>query len=194
MSITVAKRCLLFTVWGFILTGSLSIANWPGDWGHSVCGAWGCGPPLQALVACHLSWLVLLIPPGFLLIRWVSPRAVLLVGMTGLTLGLLTAGAIAIHEHLTWAAQVSDWQQQFYWQRVGFVILTTVEVPLLEFTCLSTAILLWALVAGKRNNYWGNVARCRDLRRSRMKLLLKRAATPRAGNIRRPSEHARRPG
>lgn len=158
MSTSVARRCLLFSVWGLVLTGSLSIANWPGDWGHSVCGAWGCGPPLQALVACHLSWLVVLVPSALLLLNRAAQRAVLVVGITGLTLGLLTAGIITIHEHLTWAAQVSDWQREFYWHRVGFVILTTVEVPVLELTGLSTAVLLWTMFARKPANHWGRVA------------------------------------
>lgn len=143
MSTSVVRRCLIFSVWGLVLTGSLSVADWPGDWGHSVCGAWGCGPPIQALLACHLSWLVVLGPSALLLLNRASRRVVFLVGTTGLTLGLLTAGAIAIHEHLNWASQVSEWQQQFYWKRVGFVILTTVEIPVLEFTGLSAAVMLW---------------------------------------------------
>ena len=52
------------TGWGLTLAGTLSIASLPGDWGNSICGAWGCGPPLQALVACHASWVVVLIPAG----------------------------------------------------------------------------------------------------------------------------------
>lgn len=158
MSTSVVRRCLIFSVWGLVLTGSLSVANWPGDWGHSVCGAWGCGPPMQALLACHLSWLVVLGPSSLLLLNQAPRRVVFLVGATGLTLGLLTAGTIAIHEHLTWAAQVSDWQQQYYWHRVGFVILTAVEVPVLELTGLSTVVLLWAMIAGKPENHWGSVA------------------------------------
>jgi len=159
VSTSVVRRCLIFSVWGLVLTGSLSITNWTGDWGHSVCGAWGCGPPLQALVACHLSWLVVLGPSSRLLLSRASRRVVFLVGTTGLTLALLTASAIGIHEHMNWASQVSELQQEYYWHRVGFVILTTVEIPVLEFTGLSTVLLLWAMIAGKPENHWGSVAR-----------------------------------
>jgi len=157
VSTTVARRCLIFSVWGLVLTGTLSIANWPGDWGHSICGAWGCGPPLQALLACHCSWLVVFVPVALLLTRKVSIHTAIRGASVILAIILLITTTIAIHEYLTWKLQVSPWQQQYYWHRVGFVILTTIEVPLLELAGLATGVLLWAMIVGKTDNRRGNV-------------------------------------
>ena len=62
MSAATLKFCFGMTLWSGLLFGSLSVANLPGDWGHGICGPWGCGPPMQALVACHFAWLVVLAP------------------------------------------------------------------------------------------------------------------------------------
>ncbi len=141
MSPTIAKCCVGLIVWGLALTGTLSIANWPGNWGHSVCGAWGCGPPLQALVACHASWLVVLIPVMARVRRITSFRTVRLAGAIGFSLAITCALGVVIHEYLTWYAQASEWQRPYFWHRVGFVIFTTVELPLLEIAGVSTVFL-----------------------------------------------------
>ena len=147
MSPTLAKTCAWLIVWGLTLTGTLSIANWPGDWGHSVCGAWGCGPPLQALVACHVAWLVVLIPPALITRRFVTTRTLRLAAASMLLFAITGALVIATHQYLTWLALASEWQRPFYYQRVGFVILTMIEMPILELAGLSTLILLWSIVS-----------------------------------------------
>ena len=45
--------------WGGACLAVLQPARWPDLFGeHSVCGPWGCGPPMSALVAVHGFWLV----------------------------------------------------------------------------------------------------------------------------------------
>ena len=160
MSPTLAKTCAWLMVWGLTLTGTLSISNWPGDWGHSVCGAWGCGPPLQALVACHVAWLVVLIPPAFIARRFVTPKTLKLAAAATLLFAITCVLVIATHQYLTWLAQSSEWQRPFYCHRVGFVVLTTVELPILELAGVSTVILLWSMeslapVRSLGNHYFG---------------------------------------
>ncbi len=144
MSPTLAKTCAWLIVWGLTLAVTLSIANWPGDWEHSVCGAWGCAPPLQALVACHVAWLVVLIPPAFIARRFVTTKTLKRTSASTLFFAVTGSLVIAANQYVTWLAYASEWQRQFYWQRVGFVILTTVELPILELAGLSTLILLWS--------------------------------------------------
>jgi hypothetical protein len=83
------------TGWGLTLAGTLSIASLPGDWGNSICGAWGCGPPLQALVACHASWVVVLIPAGMSIRRFFVFGTQRRIATTALILGLATPVLLA---------------------------------------------------------------------------------------------------
>lgn len=141
MSFATCIRLAGLFVWGLVLTGTLSISQWPGDWGHSVCGAWGCGPPLQALVACHGSWLVLLLPMSVIAVPRVSERTLRLTAVIALSFALVGLMGVAVHEYLTWYERASTWQRPFYWRRVGFIILTTVEVPLMQALVLSLLVL-----------------------------------------------------
>ncbi len=118
--------------WGIALTATLSIARLPGDWGHGVCGPWGCGPPLQALVACHLSWLVVLLPLASVSQTWLSRRQQQVLGIIVMVSGCAGLIGIATHEYGTWWPAVNEWQRGFFWQRVGFVIATWVDLPLVE--------------------------------------------------------------
>lgn len=145
MSPTTLKYSVALVAWGLALTGTLSIANWPGDWGHSVCGAWGCGPPLQALLACHTSWLVVLVPlaasaPYFLSVQWIRRAAFI-----GLSVSVGSALAFAANDYFNWYAHASEWQRAYYFHRVGFSILTTVEFPIYELAGLSAVMLLSSL-------------------------------------------------
>jgi hypothetical protein len=62
------------------------------------------------------------------------------IATTALILVTMFAVGIGVYEYLTWLPHTSDWQRPFYWHRVGFMILTTVELPLLEVAGLAFAI------------------------------------------------------
>lgn len=164
MSSTLATRCLWVVVWGLVLAGTLSLASVPGDGGHAVCGAWGCGPPIQTLVACHVSWLVVLGPPVLALRGRTSPRTLRRGASGALAVAILFVSAIAVQEFRTWGTRASPWQGPLYWQRVGFVLLTTVEVPVLEVVGLAIAVIFWPaacyqLPARWKTSHWDEPAR-----------------------------------
>ena len=137
LSPSIAKSCTWLIAWGITLTGTLSIANLPGDWGNSVCGVWGCGPPLQALVACHASWLVVLVPMAVIASRSLTAQWVHRGAIIGLAIATTGALVFALHEYFTWYAEASEWQRSYYAHRVGFSILTTVETPVFEIAGVS---------------------------------------------------------
>ncbi len=131
--ITLQSGLKLFA-WAATLLAALSIANLPGEWGHSVCGAWGCGPPTQALVCCHLAWLVLLTPVALMvgpLNQVPTPSRHRLGKLLFLAAGLLILGVV-VHQRVTWWPAASEWQRNFFWQRCGFVIVTSVDIPMLQ--------------------------------------------------------------
>lgn len=82
--------CLGLLCWAASVGGAASIASIPGDWGHGLCGPWGCAPPLQALVSCHLIWCLVLFPLAVVVagqlsqrwLRWLG-RGMIVAGLGG---------------------------------------------------------------------------------------------------------------
>lgn len=134
MTFSLARTLLGLTIWAVCLAGALSVANLPWDLGHAICGPWGCGPPVQALVACHLAWFVALVPPAVLLVRWRRPSGTMLrrVGLLLVALAGAVLMAIVIYERLVWWPEASELQQAYFWQRYGFAIATAVDVPVVQ--------------------------------------------------------------
>jgi hypothetical protein len=117
---------------------------------HGICGPWGCGPTPQTLTACHLSWLVLLTPPGLLLslrLSWFRAR---IVALSFAGLGTLGLAAVVSHNLVTWLPQADDWQRRFFVQRCLFSTTTLVEVPIAEVLVLG--LVMWAIVRGRRTH------------------------------------------
>jgi len=128
------KTGLICVLWVAALYGSLSIATLPGDWGHSVCGVWGCGPPTQALVGCHLAWAVVLLPLSVIVSSttcFATCSARKLGKLLCLTAVLLLV-SVVLYQRATWWSLASDWQRGFFWHRCGFVVVTSVEIPMLQ--------------------------------------------------------------
>jgi hypothetical protein len=137
--------------WGTVFIGSLSIAKLRGDWGHGVCGPWGCGPPLQALLACHVSWLVAFVPiavwgrSSLRSQRRVWGELLILAALLGLI-------GVTLHEQLVWLPAATEGQRQFFWHRVGFAVATQIDWPFVE---LAVAGLLLLLPESRQRNRTG---------------------------------------
>lgn len=144
MSSAIFRMSLGLMAWGGCLAGALAFANWPGDLGHGICGPWGCGPPLQALIACHAAWLVALAPPAGLLVgsRNVSVTTRMRVGIAMTLLPMAVLTCLFAHQLLVWWPQVSQWQRPYFWQRYGFTIATTIDVPVVQVLLIGLAIWL----------------------------------------------------
>ena len=67
--------------WGLAGYAVLSLGQLPGEFGHSLCGPWGCLPPLQALAAMHLFWALALLPLIVLALAKGQPHHLRLAGM-----------------------------------------------------------------------------------------------------------------
>ncbi len=137
-SLMAPKNGLKLFAWAAALFGTLSISNLPGDWGHSVCGVWGCGPPTQALVGCHLAWFVVLIPLAIFGSRsyrkTIGPTQQL--GKLLCITGTMLLMAVVVYQWATWLPAVSEWHREFFWQRCGFVIATSIDIPMLQILAI----------------------------------------------------------
>jgi hypothetical protein len=121
-------------VWLVAAFGVLQIERIPGEYGHALCGVWGCYPPLQALLAMHLFWTVLLIPLlVWILCSW-SPRGRWWAAMLFLTTGLVGIGMVLFQKTVVWALSVPPEFRQYLLQRFIFSLLTLSDWPLLQLT------------------------------------------------------------
>ena len=104
-------------------------------------------PPLQALLALHAFWLVVLAPPVVFVSRWGTPW--LLKGI-GLSLAFLALTSLA---YLIYG-EVFCWCQEFqalrsYWpQRILFVVFTEADFPRMH---LLLAGAIWLATALAKN-------------------------------------------
>ncbi len=125
-------------VWAASLFAALAIRDLPGNWGHSICGPWGCGPPLQTLLACHLAWLVVLAPPAALLVQSqrVPTHVLRRFGTVLCVIAVVSVAAMIIYQRVAWWPSASEWQRGFFWQRCGFVLATMIDLPVAQVLLL----------------------------------------------------------
>ncbi len=140
----IVSLSLFLAVWLAALLGVLRCGPYLGDLGHSVCGPWGCGPPTEALIVFHGFWLVLLGGAALLAVAFWKPSTLSVVGASLFFLGFGVAIAIAGWEleHLTARTR------PLAFQRIGFVFVTMVDVPLFQTTLVGA--LFWLAGRTKR--------------------------------------------
>ena len=132
MSLSSFRIIAGIVVWGLVFLATLSIGQVRADWGHGICGPWGCGPPLPALLACHLSWMVVMLPLAALIRTRIGERATRLLGSMLMTFGLIGIVGIIAYEFFTWWPSATEFHRRYLWQRLGFSIVTQIDLPVIE--------------------------------------------------------------
>lgn len=131
--------------WAAGLWGALQLQRLPtsvlGE--HVLCGPWGCGPPVPALLACHGFWMVLLGPPAVLAALRLPSRWVGLLGMLLVLIGAAGLLGVAAYEAATWFRGASEWQRQYAAQRYFYALVMLVDFPILEVLIVGSG-LWWA--------------------------------------------------
>ena len=131
----------LWPVWGLTLWGVLQLSNAPVLSSHSVCGIWGCGPPTNALLACHLGWLVFLLPvlpltrrfgQQFPKTSWAALNSFVVLGVLGLL-------AVGLHDLIFWYPTASDAARGYFMRRWAFSTITQTDLPMLELFAVGIA-------------------------------------------------------
>ncbi|GIW95485.1 MAG: hypothetical protein KatS3mg110_3526 [Pirellulaceae bacterium] len=139
----VVRPTMALLLWGAALYGALSIAKIPGDFGHALCGPWGCAPPAQALAACHLAWLIVLVPLSLLVRRclpgnsqWLLAGALLLAGAVALSL-------LVYRELTVWWQEVDPYTARYLPHRLLFAVLVNVDVPIVPLLISALLCAVW---------------------------------------------------
>jgi hypothetical protein len=136
----------VLSVWLAALYCFLSLHRVSDDWGHDICGPWGCGPPLQALIGWHGFCLVAAtLPVAFAATHWPKQH----LRWTGVALaaaGLIGVLAIFAVQSVTAYQAVSQGQPAYLIQRWLFSLATFTSVPLVPMI-LAGGVLM---IAGKK--------------------------------------------
>lgn len=126
--------------WAILLWSALQMAHVHTSWDHALCGVWGCGPTLPAVLSCHAAWLIVLTPVALVGRSLVPPRWARSIGLAVSVLVLALLLGIISRESTTWLQQAPVGYRHYFAQRCLFVIATWVDVPLVE---LGLVGLLW---------------------------------------------------
>lgn len=129
----------MFSAWGGALLVVLQLQELPYDFGHGICGPWGCGPPVSALLACHAFWLVNLAAVLWITHHWCEfhwQRQVAGAALTVATIGLLS---VAAHQAIFWWPAATQWSRPYVAQRYLFSIAMLVDVPLVQLALFGLA-------------------------------------------------------
>jgi len=122
----------------------LQLRHLSGPWSGALCGPWGCGPTLEALLACHLAWIVLLTPGLIYVCRRCQPQTWQRVGRALLGLGGLGLLFVAIQVGVDVSRSASGWENPWLPQRFLFRLAGLVELPTVQLIVSGAALMVGA--------------------------------------------------
>jgi peroxiredoxin len=149
LSPTAIRTACRLGLWGAATWCILSLHDAPIAREHSICGPWGCGPTIPALLSAHGFWLLVAIPAAFWAATSLTTKRSVEVGLVCLGIGLVGIVAVALGESIKWPGVAHHEGQSYLIQRILFSLATTVQVPLFQ-TTLAGLILVHTGHRGKK--------------------------------------------
>lgn len=128
---TAMKPVLAAMGWLGAVVASLFVAAIPFDSEESVCGVWGCFPPLQALAALHLLWCVVLAAMVRSIWKW-RPGLLLPIGCSLFILAAAATAGIVGRDLQVWFDRSPESFHLFWYKRIAYTIATLTDVPLAQ--------------------------------------------------------------
>jgi len=125
------KPLLAAASWLAAAVGSLLIATIPYNAEESVCGVWGCYPPLQALAAMHLFWCVVIGAAIWSIREW-RPGLLIPVGLALFVVSVPSTILIVGNDLHYWVKSLPDKHHPFWPRRIVYTLATLTDVPLLQ--------------------------------------------------------------
>lgn len=133
-------KLLCVPIWLLSLFGCLKIHELDLDLGHSICGPWGCGPPIEALLGYHAFWLVLITPIAIAVGAYLNPISRRKVGLACLLVGVIMVAVVAGGD--TFGYWKRSGSGQHLVQRFFFAIATKVDLPMWQMIATG-GLLAW---------------------------------------------------
>jgi len=132
------RKPLWLAIWVAAMYGSLQLFHVEVSFGHSICGPWGCGPTVTALLGYHTFWLLLIVPPAMVASSFLSAERAIRIGKFCAIAGFTALAWVVI------ADVVSFWQSahrsEYLLQRGLFRIATFVDFPLVQIGLAGLAV------------------------------------------------------
>jgi hypothetical protein len=140
-------------LWSLAFWGTLKLSDAPILQDHSVCGIWGCGPPTNALLACHLGWMVFLAPSIPLAFRYFAFHRQLLSVFFWVLCGAGMLGVLGtgIHQLVTWYPNATELARSYSLRRWVFAVVTLTDFPMVQLFLYGLAGFGWQK-SGRRTN------------------------------------------
>jgi len=126
-TLSIRQLLIPLALWAAALFGVLQVRHWEGLLGHAICGPWGCGPPVSALVAYQGFWFVLILPVVVVAKRLIGSAAARNWG-----LGLVLISIAGILGLLLLEGLNNSRAEQYPLQWCGFRIATLIDLPLVQ--------------------------------------------------------------
>ncbi|QEL17757.1 hypothetical protein [Limnoglobus roseus] len=137
----VGRRLLGLAGWLTAACTAVAVAFLPFDAGESLCGIWGCFPPVTALAALHLLWAV-----GFAMTVWTVttewPAALRPLGWLLVFTAVATAAAVPGRDVFRWFDHVPAEDHHYWPRRLGYTLATRTDVPLAQTLAAGVAYLM----------------------------------------------------
>ena len=140
------RNLLLLVVWAASLFGVLQVHHFESLFGHAICGPWGCGPPVSALIGYHGFWLLLMLLPAWWLKHYLSGATLRRLG-TGLLL-VAVIGIVLLLAIDSWQTWQREAMRPYVVQRGFFRLATFVDFPLVQLGLIG----LWLRNSRQTNN------------------------------------------
>jgi hypothetical protein len=119
-------------IWTAAIWAALKIAMVQTPWDHALCGVWGCGPTLPAVLSCHLAWLIAIVPLAMMGRSILPSHWCWRLGVATSVLVVAVVLGVVAREAATWLPEVTEWHRRYFAQRCLFVIATWVDVPVIQ--------------------------------------------------------------
>jgi hypothetical protein len=74
--------------------------------------------------------------------RKASAETLRRIGVNLVLLAVAVLTMLIVYQLLVWRPQASEWQRPYFWQRFGFSIATTVDVPVVQVLLIGLAMRL----------------------------------------------------
>lgn len=136
------RHLLWGLAWVGCIAGSVGIGLIPGDHiGESLCGVWGCFPPVQALGSLHLVWLSVLMPPAVALARRRPGLVARRAGAALVVIGFLSVACVVGGGLTNWWYSPADPEfLRYAVRRAGYSLATRTDVPAIQLLVTGIAV------------------------------------------------------
>lgn len=153
LQITVTLFIWLFALYGVLQIGHTSGLDAHAHGGVSICGPWGCGPPVEALIGWHGFLVLLVVPPVGLLIRFCSAGGLKWLGIGLCASSLVMVIGVCAYQSQTWLPNIPDGQPSYFVRRCLFAIVTATDLPALPAALSGVAVFCGAVFKSQSSRH-----------------------------------------